>query len=224
MWVVRGRQRKRERESEKYMCGKKRLTTFCLNSSSLSHFNLVTSCRRPSTRESLFGASQQHMLQGLPLGVSADDMLSKPVSLSTAPAMPRPSSSTLFNDDESLSDMATRLAPLRKHKISQRLRPTVSTTIISAYAVRYIIVWWTYLEVLCTGWMSGLDIGDEGELFLLFFDNDLPNCKMKHVKKNTHVHFVSHDDNSDYTRNSNNNNGQVWFNSRSVWTRRPNSC
>lgn len=123
------------------MCGKKTLTTFCLNSSSLSHFNLVTSCRRPSTRESLFGASQQHMLQGLPLGVSADDMLSKPVSLSTAPAMPRPSSSTLFNDDESLSDMATRLAPLRKHKKSQRLRPTASIEIISEFTVHYIIVY-----------------------------------------------------------------------------------
>jgi len=85
------------------------------------------------------------MLQGFPLGVSADDILSKPVSLSTAPAMPRPSSSTLFNDEESLSDMATRLAPL---------------------------------EVLCTGWMSGLDIGDEGELFLLLFDNDLPKLGM----------------------------------------------
>jgi len=165
----------------------KRLTTFCLNSSSLSHFNLVTSCRRPSTRESLFGASQQHMLQGLPLGVSADDMLSRPVSLSTAPAMPRPSSSTLFNDDESLSDMATRLAPLRKHKKSQRLRPTASITIISAYTVHYIIVVWrTYLEVLCTGWMSGLDIGDEGELFLLLFDNDLPNCTHELNMKKKH--------------------------------------
>lgn len=37
----------------------------------------------------------------------------------------------------------------------------------------------TYLEVLCTGWMSGLDIGDEGELFLLPLDNDRPNCKTK---------------------------------------------
>lgn len=117
---------------------KKILTTFCLNSSNLSHFNLVMSCRRPSTRDSLFGASQQHIPQGLPLGVSADDMLSRPVSLSTAPAMPSPSSSTLFNDDESLSDMATRLAPLRKHKKPQRLRLR-STTIIHLH------VWCTIL-------------------------------------------------------------------------------
>lgn len=93
------------------------LTTFCFNNSNLSNFSLVTSCRRPSTRESLFCASQQR-LHGLPLGVSADDILSRPVSLSTAPAMPRPSSSTLFRDDESLSDIATRLAPLKITKKS----------------------------------------------------------------------------------------------------------
>lgn len=169
-------------ERDREICvGKKRLTTFCLNSSSLSHFNLVTSCRRPSTRESLFEASQQHMPQGFPLGVSADDMLSRPVSLSTAPAIPRPSSSTLFNDDESLSDMATRLAPLRKDAIkTQRLqhKSTTVTLFCTHGALLYYCMCMvgTYLQVLCTGWMSGLDIGDEGELFLLLFDNDLPNC------------------------------------------------
>lgn len=39
-----------------------------------------------------------------------------------------------------------------------------------------------YLEVLCTGWMSGLDMGEEGELFLLPLDNDRPNWKMKSKK------------------------------------------
>jgi len=101
------------------------LTTFCLSNSNLSHLSWVTSCRKPSTRESPFCASQ-HRLHGLPLGVSADDMLSRPVSLSTAPpAIPRPSSSTLFSDDESLSDIATRLAPLRENKIKYRRLDTV---------------------------------------------------------------------------------------------------
>jgi len=162
------------------------------------------------------------MPQGFPLGVSADDMLSSPVSLSTAPAMPRPSSSTLFNDDESLSDIATRLAPLRKHNKNTE----ITTHAGDGYTPHYIIVWWTYLEVLCTGWTSGLDIGDEGELFLLLFDNDLPNCtrQMEHGKNTRNTRFV----NITYDGNNNIMRAKivtgVWIDSRSVWTRRPNSC
>lgn len=123
-----------------------RLTTFCLNSSSLSHFSLVTSCRRPSTRESF--CASQHRLHGFPLGVSADDMLSRPVSLSTAPAMPRPSSSTLFRDDESLSDMATRLAPLQIRKKNYHSNQNITRQ----QGLYYMTCRKNkYLEVLCTG-------------------------------------------------------------------------
>ena len=76
------------------------LTTFCLSKSSLSHFSLVTSCRKVSTLLSVLDSTQRlHCL----FGVSAEDMLSSPVSLSAY--VTAPSKSTLFKDDESLSDI-----------------------------------------------------------------------------------------------------------------------
>lgn len=76
------------------------LTTFCLSKSNLSHFSLVTSCLNVSTLLSLFESTQRlHCL----FGVSAEDMLSKPVSLSAY--VTAPSKSILLRDEESLSDI-----------------------------------------------------------------------------------------------------------------------
>lgn len=137
------------------------LTTFCLSNSNLSHLSRVTSCLRPSTRESPFCVSQ-HMLHGLPLGVSADDMLSRPVSLSTAPpAMPRPSSSTLFSDDESLSDIATRLAPLRVREKKKSILTTRQIKRIAAFSRGMgglVLTWKSCVPDGCPDWIWAMTV------------------------------------------------------------------
>lgn len=95
-----------------------RLTTFCRSRSSLSHLSLVTSWRRlsswrataTSTAEAVSGHTSccvlpsMQKLHGIGLcGVSALDMLSKPVSLSPLYTLPV-SRSMLFSDESSLSD------------------------------------------------------------------------------------------------------------------------
>lgn len=78
------------------------LTTFWRSKSSLSHLRRVTSCRSASACLPPASPVSEQRLQAL-WGVSALDMLSRPVSLSTYTAASR---STLFNDESSLSDNA----------------------------------------------------------------------------------------------------------------------
>jgi hypothetical protein len=78
------------------------LTTFWRSKSSLSHLRRVTSCLNASVclpPASPFSEQRLHALWG----VSALDILSRPVSLSTYTAASR---STLFSDESSLSDSA----------------------------------------------------------------------------------------------------------------------
>lgn len=86
-WTVVARPKKKKREATQAII----LTTFCRNRSSLSHFNRVTSCFRPSICIVVSGGTiilfdattpSKHNEHAFVVA-SADDIDSKPVSLST---------------------------------------------------------------------------------------------------------------------------------------------